>query len=265
MRFDFDTMLQRHGLRTGEHPEVFNLTHPQTVKAIHQAYLEAGSEILYTNTFGASARKLQGTDLSPEVVISAAVSLAREAAAPFGALVALDIGPIGELMSPAGELRFDDAYALFAQQVRAGAQAGADLIAIETMTDLQETRAALLAAKENSDLPVFVTMTFEENKRTFTGCSVSAMCLTMEGLGVDALGVNCSLGPRDLIPIVEEISKWTRLPIIVKPNAGLPDPVTNTYNVLPDEFAEVTKQMLPFGVRILGGCCGTNPDYIRKL
>ena len=259
------TMLQRHGLRTGEHPEVFNLTHPQTVKAIHQAYLEAGSQILYTNTFGASARKLQGTDLSPEVVISAAVSLAREAAAPFGALVALDIGPIGELMSPAGELRFDEAYALFAQQVCAGAQAGADLIAIETMTDLQETRAALLAAKENSSLPVLVTMSFEEGGRTFTGCSAEAMAEVLTGLGADLIGVNCSLGPKQLEPVIRRIGRLTRLPLVVKANAGLPDARTGQYNLNAEEWAQQMAFCAEAGVQFVGGCCGTTPEFLLAL
>ncbi|MBR2654822.1 MAG: dihydropteroate synthase, partial [Lachnospiraceae bacterium] len=174
-----------------------------------------------------------------------------------------DMGPIGQLLEPTGSLTFEEAYDIYREIVEAGKDA--DLIIIETMTDLYETKAAVLAAKENSNLPIFVTMTFEENGRTFTGCSVSAMCLTLCGLGVDALGVNCSLGPKDLVPIVEEISKWSDVPIIVKPNAGLPDPVTNAYNVDPEEFANSCASMLPFGAQILGGCCGTNPSYIASL
>ena len=259
------TMLQQKGMALGTIPETLNITKPEWIIDIHRQYIEAGSQIIYANTFGANRFKMADSGYTVSDLIPAAIKNARTAAMGTETLVALDIGPIGQLLEPTGALAFEEAYDIFQEMVVAGRDAGADLIIIETMTDLYETKAAVLAAKENSDLPVFVTMTFEENKRTFTGCSVSAMCLTMEGLGVDALGVNCSLGPRDLIPIVEEISKWTRLPIIVKPNAGLPDPVTNTYNVLPDEFAEVTKQMLPFGVRVLGGCCGTNPDYIRKL
>ena len=259
------TMLQQKGMALGTIPETLNITKPEWIIDIHRQYIEAGSQIIYASTFGANRFKMADSGYTVSDLIPAAIKNARTAAMGTETLVALDIGPIGQLLEPTGALAFEEAYDIFQEMVVAGRDAGADLIIIETMTDLYETKAAVLAAKENSDLPVFVTMTFEENKRTFTGCSVSAMCLTMEGLGVDALGVNCSLGPRDLIPIVEEISKWTRLPIIVKPNAGLPDPVTNTYNVLPDEFAEVTKQMLPFGVRVLGGCCGTNPDYIRKL
>ena len=259
------TMLQQKGMALGTIPETLNITKPEWITDIHRRYIEAGSQIIYANTFGANRYKMADSGYRVSELIEVAVRNAREAAEGTETLVALDIGPIGQLLEPTGALSFEEAYDIFSEMVKCGYAAGADLIVIETMTDLYETKAAVLAAKENSSLPVFVTMTFEENKRTFTGCSVSAMCLTLEGLGVDALGVNCSLGPRDLIPIVEEISRWTGLPIIVKPNAGLPDPVTNTYNVLPDEFASVTKKMLPFGVRILGGCCGTDPDYIRKL
>ena len=259
------TMLQLKGMTLGTIPETLNIVKPEWIIDIHRQYIEAGSQIIYANTFGANRFKMADSGFSVDELIHAAINNARAAAQGTDTLVALDIGPIGQLLEPTGALSFEEAYDIFREMVVAGRDAGADLVIIETMTDLYETKAAVLAAKENSSLPVFVTMTFEENMRTFTGCSVSAMCLTLEGLGVDALGVNCSLGPRDLIPIVEEISRWTTLPIIVKPNAGLPDPVTNTYNVLPEEFAEVTRQMLPFGVRILGGCCGTNPEYIRKL
>ncbi|MDO4803301.1 MAG: homocysteine S-methyltransferase family protein [Lachnospiraceae bacterium] len=259
------TMLQQKGMPLGTIPETLNVTRPDWIIDIHRQYIAAGSQIIYANTFGANRHKLADSGYSVPELIQAAIHNAGTAAEGTETLVALDIGPIGQLLEPTGALSFEEAYGIFMEMVTAGRDAGADLVIIETMTDLYETKAAVLAAKENSELPIFVTMTFEENMRTFTGCSVSAMCLTMEGLGVDALGVNCSLGPRDLIPIVEEIHRWTSLPIIVKPNAGLPDPVTNEYNVLPDEFAEVTKQMLPFGVRILGGCCGTNPEFIKKL
>ena len=259
------TMLQQKGMALGTIPETLNILKPEWIIDIHRQYISAGSQIVYANTFGANRFKMADSGFSVDELIRSAIGNAREAAEGTDTLVALDIGPIGQLLWPTGSLSFEDAYDIFREMVESGRDAGADLIVIETMTDLYEAKAAVLAAKENSAMPVFVTMTFEENMRTFTGCSVSSMCLTMEGLGVDALGVNCSLGPRDLIPIVREISRWTTIPIIVKPNAGLPDPVTNTYNVLPDEFAEVTKQMLPCGVRILGGCCGTNPEYIRKL
>ena len=258
------TMLQAKGMETGTIPETLNILKPDWIIDVHRQYIEAGSNIIYANTFGANRCKMEGTGFSVDNVVSAAVRNARTAS-DGRALVALDIGPIGQLLEPTGALSFEEANDIFSEIVQAGVRAGADLIVIETMTDLYETKAAVLAAKENSTLPVFVTMTFESNMRTFTGCSVSAMCLTMEGLGVDAVGVNCSLGPAELIPIVREIAKWTALPIIVKPNAGLPDPVTGTYDVMPDDFAKYCREMLDVDIRILGGCCGTNPDYIRAL
>ena len=261
------TMLQQKGMEIGTVPETLNILKPEWIVDIHRQYIEAGSQIVYANTFGANRLKMANTDFSVAEIIEAAIKNARKAAeiasAPHKAAVALDMGPIGQLLEPTGSLTFEEAYDIYREIVEAGKDA--DLIIIETMTDLYETKAAVLAAKENSNLPVFVTMTFEENGRTFTGCSVSAMCLTLCGLGVDALGVNCSLGPKDLVPIVEEISKWSDVPIIVKPNAGLPDPVTNTYNVGPEEYANACASMLTFGTKILGGCCGTNPSYIAAL
>lgn len=257
------TMLQKKGMEVGTVPETLNILKPEWIIDIHKSYIEAGSQIVYANTFGANRYKMAETGYSVEELIAAAINNAKKAAEGTDTLVALDMGPIGQLLEPTGSLSFEESYDIFKQEVIAGKDA--DLIVIETMTDLMETKAAVLAAKENSNLPVMCTMTFEENKRTFTGCSVSAMCLTLQGLGVDALGVNCSLGPKDLLPIVEEISKWTSIPIVVKANAGLPDPVTNTYNVSPEEFAEVCSQMLKFGAKVMGGCCGTNPEYIAKL
>ena len=261
------TMLQQKGMEVGTVPETLNILKPEWIVDIHRQYIEAGSQIVYANTFGANRLKMTGTDFTVAEIVEAAIKNARKAAeiasAPHKAAIALDMGPIGQLLEPTGSLTFEEAYDIYREIVEAGKDA--DLIIIETMTDLYETKAAVLAAKENSNLPVFVTMTFEENGRTFTGCSVSAMCLTLCGLGVDALGVNCSLGPKDLVPIVEEISKWSDVPIIVKPNAGLPDPVTNAYNVDPEEFANSCASMLPFGAQILGGCCGTNPSYIASL
>ena len=264
------TMLQQKGMEVGTVPETLNILKPEWIVDIHRQYIEAGSQIVYANTFGANRLKMANTDFTVAEIVKAAIKNARKAADLIyegkkinKAAVALDMGPIGQLLEPTGSLTFEEAYDIYREIVVAGKDA--DLIIIETMTDLYETKAAVLAAKENSDLPVFVTMTFEENGRTFTGCSVSAMCLTLCGLGIDALGVNCSLGPKDLVPIVEEISKWSDVPIIVKPNAGLPDPVTNTYNVGPEEFADACSSMLPYGAKILGGCCGTNPTYIAAL
>ena len=189
---------------------------------------------------------------------------AREAA-KGEALVALDVGPIGRLLEPLGDLPFDEAYAAFREMVEAGAEAGADLIVIETMSDLAEARAALLAAKENSGLPVWVTMTFEAGGRSFVGVTVPSMALTLTGLGADAIGFNCSLGPREMLPLVRELREWTELPLILKPNAGLPDPATGRYAVTAEDFAAVMKEAAALGVRILGGCCGTTPDFIRAL
>ncbi|MCI8442381.1 MAG: dihydropteroate synthase [Provencibacterium sp.] len=259
------TMLQQAGLRPGERPELMALTHPEAVERIHRAYIAAGADAVYTNTFGANAHKLAGSGYTAANVIAAAVGCAKRAAKGSGCAVALDIGPVGELLEPAGSLSAETAYALFSEQVKAGEAAGADFIAIETMSDLYEAKLALLAAREHSRLPVFVTMTFEENGRTFTGCCPSAMALTLEALGADAIGVNCSLGPKKLRPIAEEICRWSCLPVIVKANAGLPDPQTGEYDVTPAQFAEEAAACAAAGVQILGGCCGTSPDYIRAL
>ncbi|SMC41351.1 homocysteine S-methyltransferase family protein [Papillibacter cinnamivorans] len=259
------TMLQKLGMELGERPELLCLTQEAKITEIHRLYLEAGSDILYTNTFGASPYKLEGTGAASEEVISKAVELARRACRGTKALVALDIGPIGALLEPAGTLNFQDAYQMFRRQMAAGAAAGANLIVIETMADLYEMKAAVLAAKESTRLPVFATMTFEENRRTFSGCSVSAMAAVLEGLGVDAMGINCSLGPHEIYPIARELSGYTSLPLIVKANAGLPDPVTGEYAILPEEFAREMRRYAELGVTIVGGCCGTTPEYIRKL
>ena len=231
---------------------------------IHRQYVESGSEILYTNTFGANRYKLKGEAYAPETVIESAVRLAKEAAEEK-ARVALSIGPIGQMMEPGGSLSFEEAYDIFAQQVKAGEAAGADLIVFETMSDLYEVKAAVLAAKEQTGLPVFVTMTFEENRRTFTGCSVSAMAALLEGLGVSAMGINCSLGPDEIWPIASELASCTSLPLIIKANAGLPDPVTGAYSIDADAFAEAMVQYEALGIAYVGGCCGTSPAYIRRL
>ena len=259
------TMLQKSGLKTGETPELLNITHPEIIENIHSMYIEAGSDIVYANTFGANRYKLEGSGHTVKELISAGISCAKNACRKSGrkAYAALDIGPIGQLLEPTGSLSFEEAYDIFKEEVLAAEDA--DLIVIETMTDLYEVKAALLAAKENSDKPVICTMTFEQNGRTFTGCSCSAMALTLEGLGADAIGVNCSLGPKELMPVVSEICRWTTLPVAVKPNAGLPDPNTNLYNVTPEEFAIAAAEFSDMGVKILGGCCGTSPEYIKAL
>ncbi|MCD7760641.1 MAG: homocysteine S-methyltransferase family protein [Clostridiales bacterium] len=249
----------------GMRPELMCFEHPEVVERVHRDYIQAGSGVIYANTFGANAHKLAGTGYRPAQVIRRAVEIARRAAQGTAVKVALDIGPIGELLEPLGTLSFQEAYDLYREMVEAGAAAGADLVVFETMTDLGEVRAAVLAAKEHSRLPVYVTMTFEENRRTFTGCTVPAMALTLQGLGVDAVGVNCSLGPKEIYPLMEELVQWTDLPLIVKPNAGLPDPVTNAYDLAPEEFARQMTAFADLGITILGGCCGTTPDFIRAL
>ena len=260
------TMLQAAGLGLGERPELFGLEHPEVVEGVHRAYLEAGSRVLYANTFGANAHKLSGTGYTVEEVIAANVSTARRVAGDR-AKVALDVGPIGELLEPLGTLSFEDAYEIYGQMVRAGEAAGADLVVFETMTDLAEVRAAVLAAREQSEkkLPIWVTMSFEASGRTFTGTTVACMACTLSALGVDAMGINCSLGPKEILPLIREMGEWTAKPLIVKPNAGLPDPATGQYDMDAAEFARQMEAFTALGVHILGGCCGTTPAFIRAL
>ncbi len=256
------TMLQSHGIQTEHIPELLNITNPEAIMNIHHMYVEAGADIVYANTFGANRFKLENSGYSVEEIVQAGVKNARSAVGEKS-LVALDIGPIGQLLEPSGTLRFEDAYEVYKEIVLAGSEA--DIIVIETMTDLYEVKSALLAAKENSDKPVFVTMTFEENMRTFTGVSPECMVAVLEGLGADAIGVNCSLGPEELFPVLDKICSLTYLPVIAKPNAGLPDPVTNLFNVGAEEFAESAVKLAGAGVTIFGGCCGTTPEHIRQM
>ncbi len=261
------TMLQKRGLNAGERPELFVLHHPEIVTEVHREYLQSGSNILYTCTFGANRKKLAGTGVTPTEVIRAAVSAAKNAAADFAEntpLIALDIGPIGELMRPAGSMKMEEAYDIFREMVTEGEKAGADLVVLETMSDLGEVRAAVLAVKENTSLPVMVTMTFEKSGRTFTGCLPEAMAHTLSGMGVDAIGINCSLGPADIYPFAARIAACTDLPLVVKANAGLPD-ANNVYEIGPEEFARQMKPYADLGIRITGGCCGTTPAYIAAL
>ena len=255
-------MIQKSGAKYDHSPETLNITSPELIASFHRAYIDAGADVVYTNTFGANSYKLGGSGHSVEEIVSAAVGIAKNAA-KGKALVALDIGPVGMLCEPAGTMTFEQAYGFFKEQIEAGRDA--DLIVFETMTDLLELKAAILAAKENSDKPIIATMTFERDGRTFTGVSPAAFALTASGLGVDALGVNCSLGPDELEPVVAELTRYTDLPLVVKANAGLPDPNSNEYNILPDRFAECVEALLPYGVKIAGGCCGTTPEYIGKL
>ncbi len=263
------TEIQKRGLKLGGIPELLNITNPQMIEEIHLSYMEAGSDIIYANTFGSNGYKLKNTGYSVSEVIGKGIKIAKNAAEKFfektgkKVLVALDLGPIGQLLEPTGTLSFDTAYDYYKEAIIAGGEA--DLVVFETQTDLLEVKSAVLAAKENSALPIMVTMTFEANHRTFTGCSVGAMALTLSGLGVDAIGVNCSLGPKELLPVVQEMKRYTHLPIIAKANAGLPDPLTGAYNVSPAEFAADMEIMIKSGVTVIGGCCGTNPEYIKEL
>lgn len=259
------TMIQQADLPRGVAPELLGLTHPQVLTDIHRAYIEAGSAVVYANTFGCNGKKLAGTGHSVDEVVTASIAAAKAAVAGTDAAVALDVGPLGVLLEPLGSLTFETAYALFREVMEAGAKAGAELICIETMTDLYETKAALLAAKETTSLPCFVTMTFEEGGRTFTGCTVRAMAKTLEGLGADAIGFNCSLGPDKLAPLVEELVGATSLPIIAKPNAGLPDPLDGHYDMSPQTFAQAIAHLVELGASLVGGCCGTTPEYIGSL
>ena len=258
------TMLQKSGLKPGEIPELKNIENPEMIAAVHRAYIDAGSQVVYANTFGANRRKLSKTSYSVAEVVSAGVHLAKKEAGEK-AFVALDIGPLGELLEPLGTLTFEDAYDQFAEMMEAGAAAGADLAVIETMTDLYEAKAALLAAKEHTHLPVIVTMSFDASGRTFAGCTVAAMAHTLEGLGADAIGINCSLGPVELLPLLRELRRNTLLPVVAKPNAGLPDPTDGHYDLSTADFASAMALILREGADIVGGCCGTNPDYIRAL
>lgn len=255
------SMLQKGGMPVGALPEVYNITEPERIIAIQQQFVAVGSDVIYANTFGANRHKMAKSGYSVQELISAGISCAKKACEGTSTKVALDIGPIGQLLEPLGTLTFEEAYDIFREEVEAGQDA--DLIVIETMTDLYETKAALLAAKECSDKPVFCTMSFEPNLRTFTGCTVASAAMTLEGLGADAIGVNCSLGPDELYPIVKEMAKWTTLPLIVKPNAGLPDPITGEYLVDPADFAQSVAKFAQLGVVVYGGCCGTTPAHIK--
>ena len=260
------TQLQARGLQPGQKPELAALEMPDVLTAIHTDYANAGADILLANTFGANAKKLAGCGHTVEDVVTASIACARKAADTTGALVALDIGPLGELLVPAGTLSFEDAYAEFAQVIRAGAAAGADLVFLETMTDLYELKAAILAAKENCILPVFTSMSFESRGRTFTGCTVESYAVTAAGLGADAVGINCSLGPKEILPFAQRLCRSVPagVPVFVKPNAGLPNP-DGSYNLDPDDFAAEMKEYAAIGVSMVGGCCGTTPAFIAKL
>ena len=263
------TLLQAEGLAPGELPETWNIEHPEKVEAIHRRYYEAGSDVVLANTFGANVCKFHDDRYTVEEVIRAGIANAKRAGEQIGkeTYVALDIGPTGKLLKPMGDLDFDDAYEAFAEAVRYGEKYGADLIHIETMSDTYEVKAAILAAKENSSLPVFVTMIFDERGKLLTGGDVPSVVAMLEGLRVDALGLNCGLGPKQMLPILNDLRRYTSLPIIVKPNAGLPKQKNGEtyYDVEPDEFARIMQEVVKGGACVIGGCCGTTPEHIKKL
>lgn len=266
------TLLQAEGLQPGELPETWNIERKETIRKIHQSYFEAGSDIVLTNTFGANALKFHDENCSLKAIIDAAVENVR-----FGAkagirdgrdyYVALDIGPTGKLLKPLGDLSFEDAYEAFKEVVQYGEKAGADLIHIETMSDTYEVKAAVLAAKENTNLPVFATMVFDDKGKLLTGGDVPSVVALLEGLRVDALGINCGMGPKQMLPILQQIAQYTSLPIIVKPNAGLPKQRDGQtyYDVTPDVFAKQLQEIVKAGACVIGGCCGTTPKHIRAM
>lgn len=256
------TMIHKKGYADVLIPESLNLTHPQVIEEIHKEYINAGADLIYANTFGANPIKLEN-DYNAEELINNAIKIAKKAAGDK-ALVALDIGPCGRLIGNLGTLSFEDAYNSFATMVKAGEKAGCDVVVIETMIDLAEMRAAILAVKENSTLPIIATMTFEATGRTFIGTSPESFAITATSLGVDALGVNCSLGPKGLYPIIKTLNDYTSLPIVVKANAGLPD-MDGNYSLGAKDYIKEAKEFFNLGASIVGGCCGTDPDYIKEL
>ena len=261
------TMLQAAGLKLGARPEELNITDPALIEGIHGQYAAAGSRIVNANTFGASAHKLTGSAYTLEQIITAGIANCKRACAPYGALTALDVGPLGELLEPSGTLAFEDAVAEYARIVKAGEAAGADLIFFETYTDLYELKAALLAAKENTHLPILASMSFEAGGRTFTGCTVESFAATARGLGADAVGINCSLGPKEIFPMAKRLAEAVpgNFPVFVKPNAGLPRADGSGYDITPQLFALQMKPYRELHLFAAGGCCGTTPEFIKLL
>jgi len=258
------TEIIKKGLKLGEVTELYNVENREIIKDIHKSYVMAGCDVITANTFGANRLKLKDTSYSVEEIIKSGIEIAKEAS--DGRFIALDVGPLGQMLSPLGTLEFDEAYSIFKEQVIAGEKYGADLILIETMSDLQELRIALLAAKENTELPVFCTMSFESNGRTFMGCSIEAMAVTLENMA-DAIGINCSLGPKEIAPIVNKLTELTNAYIIVQPNAGLPRIVDDKsiYDIDAENFSEYALEFVKSGVNIIGGCCGTTPEHIKNV
>ncbi len=256
------TLLQSWGLKAGEYPESWNITHPEKIIEMHRLYLDAGANIITSCTFGANRFKFDNL----EEIITAAINNAKTACEGYDAFVALDIGPLGKMLEPLGDLPFETAVEVFSESIKIGADAGADLVLIETMNDSLEAKAAVLAAKESCDLPVFVTCVYDEEKKLMTGANPAAMIAMLEGLGADAIGMNCSLGPKQMLEIVPEFIKNASVPVIVNPNAGLPrnENGKTVFDVDADEFADIMCEIVKMGATIIGGCCGTTPEHIRK-
>ena len=261
------TILQKLGLRGGDLPEEWNLKYPERVKELYRGYLDAGADVFNANMFGANRLHYPN---NVEEVIAAGIELAKEARIEAGrpdAFITIDVGPTGKLLEPMGDLAFEEAVSIFSEVIKAGAKAGGDLVLIETMNDSYEAKAAVIAAKESCDLPICATMTYDKNGRLLTGASVENAVALLEGLGVDALGINCSLGPKEMKPIVERLVNCASVPVIVSPNAGLPEVIRGrtVYPVGPDEFASLMSDIADLGVQAVGGCCGTTPEHITKL
>ena len=261
------TMLQAAGMKLGTRPEDLNIENPELIRSIHAKYAAAGSRIVNANTFGASPHKLADSKYTLEEVITAGIANCKQAVAPYGALVTLDVGPLGELLEPSGTLAFEDAVAEYGRIVRAGVAAGADILYFETFTDLYEMKAALLAAKENSTLPIMASMSFEANGRTFTGCTVESFAATARGLGANAVGINCSLGPKEIFPMAKRLAEAVPgdFPVFVKPNAGLPRADGSGYDITPQLYAMQMKPYRELHLFAAGGCCGTTPEFIQML
>ena len=257
------TMLQGYGLEPGRRPDILNLLAPEYVENMQRLYADAGSDLICTDTFGCNRRALRPEGKSPEEVISAAVAVTKRACGGKAGTV-LDMGPIGEFLEPGGDLTFDDAYDMFREQAVAGWKAGADAVLAETMSQLQELRAAILAVRENTPLPVIALMTFTESGSTYAGCAPECLALTAKALGAAATGINCSLPPDRLYSIAERIASAADIPLCVKPNAGMPDD-DGSYRITPEEFAEKMAPFAALGVKLAGGCCGTTPDFIRAI
>ena len=261
------TLLQANGLKPGEKPEMWNLTHSDIIKDIHLSYLKAGSNIVTTNTFGANCLKFDNL----EEIISAAITNAKNAINEFDGdkdkcFVAFDMGPLGKMLEPLGDMKFEEAVEVFRQSVVLGEKYGADLVIIETMNDSYETKAAVLACKENTNLPIFVSNVFDENKKLMTGADPKAMIAMLEGLGVDAIGMNCSLGPKQMLEVAKDYAKHASIPVCVSPNAGMPrtENGKTVFDVTVEEFSDIMREIALMGVSVLGGCCGTTPEYISK-